>query len=100
MYLAIECEVCGKPRHSCECTYEETLDKAGRVDMHTYIGVKRRAEVFLYKDKTFGCDFYETIDDVESFVKSETYKEHSESFAEDAAENYVGHIKNFEENKT
>jgi hypothetical protein len=79
---------------------KKTLDKAGRVDMHTYVGVKRRAEVFLYKDKTFGCDFYETIDDVESFVKSETYKGHSESFAEDAAENYVGHIKNFEENKT
>lgn len=100
MYLEIECESCNKPRHSCECSFEETLEKAGRVDLHTYMNTKRRAEVFLYKDNTFGCDYYETIDNVETFVKSENYKEHNETFAENAAENYVEHIKNFEENKT
>ena len=47
----------------------------------------------IVNGKSFGCDFYETINDVENLVKSETYKEHNEIFAENAAENYVEHIK-------
>ena len=57
MYLTIECEVCGKARVDCECTLEETLLKAGRVDLHTYINKVRRSEVFLYDKHIFGCDY-------------------------------------------
>jgi hypothetical protein len=91
MYLAIECEVCGLPRSDCECTFEDTLLKAGRVDLHTYINKIRRAEVFLYDKHIFGCDYYET---------GEKYEEHNEVYAEQAAENYVMGIKKFENNKT
>jgi hypothetical protein len=98
VYLAIECEVCGKARFDCECTLEETLLKAGRVDLHTYITEQRRAEVFLYDKYIFGCDYYETVDGVETLIASEKYEEHGEQYAEDAAENYVGKVKNFENN--
>ena len=37
----------------------------------------------------WGCDFYKSGE----FIKSELYKGHSESYAEDAAENYVFGIK-------
>tara|TARA_R110000744_G_scaffold377329_1_gene492221 strand:+ start:38 stop:352 length:315 start_codon:yes stop_codon:yes gene_type:complete len=98
MYLAIECEVCGKTRADCECTLEETLLKAGRVDLHTYLNKTRRAEVFLYDKYIFGCDYYETVDEVETLITSEKYEGHNEQFAEDAAENYLLGIKNFENN--
>ena len=100
MYLAIECEVCGLPRSDCECTLEDTLLKVGRVDLHTYINKIRRSEVFLYDKYIFGCDYYETVDGVETLVASEKYEEHNEEYAEKAAENYVMGIKKFENNKT
>jgi len=37
----------------------------------------------------WGCDFYKNGE----FIKNELYKGHSESYAEDAAENYVSGIK-------
>ena len=98
MYLTIECEVCGKARVDCECTLEETLLKAGRVDLHTYINKVRRSEVFLYDKYIFGCDYYETVDKVETLIASEKYEEHNEEYAEKAAENYVLGVKNFENN--
>tara|TARA_R110001592_G_C13015303_1_gene737056 strand:+ start:547 stop:849 length:303 start_codon:yes stop_codon:yes gene_type:complete len=100
MYLAIECELCGKARADCECTLEDTLLKVGRVDLHTYINKIRRSEVFLYDKYIFGCDYYETVDGVETLVSSEKYEEHNEEYAEKAAENYVMGIKKFENNKT
>ena len=100
MYLAIECELCGKARADCECTLEDTLLKVGRVDLHTYINKIRRSEVFLYDKYIFGCDYYETVDGVETLVSSEKYEEPNEEYAEKAAENYVMGIKKFENNKT
>ena len=39
--------------------------------------------------KDWGCDYYKNGE----FIKTELYKGHSESYAEDAAENYVSGIK-------
>jgi len=104
MYLDIECELCKKTRRECECTFEDTLAKVGRVELHTYIQGNRRAEVMLYTDVVFGCEFYETVDEVEVLVHSSIYNRNShgqeEAYAEEQAEDYVRGATNFEDNKT
>jgi hypothetical protein len=54
----------------------------------TYVDGNKRADV-IKLDGHWGCRFYED----NKAVKTEFYKGHSESYAEDAAENYVMGIK-------
>jgi|TARA_B100001093_G_scaffold427157_1_gene421381 hypothetical protein len=56
--------------------------------LHTFMHEKKEARVYK-AERGFGCRFFE--DNV--WVKDEVYTEHSEQYAEDAAENYVLGIK-------
>ena len=55
----------------------------------TFVDGDRRADV-IKLDGHWGCRLYNNNE----VVKTEFYKGHSESYAEDAAENYVMGIKN------
>jgi hypothetical protein len=76
------------------------MKQSDRVAYHTYVKEGREAVVFKYSDGTWGCDYYETQGDDSVFIASEKYDEHSEEYAESAADNYCFKIKNFEENQT
>lgn len=54
----------------------------------TYVDGNKRADV-IKLDGHWGCRFYKD----NTAIKTEFYKGHSESYAEDAAENYVMGIK-------
>ena len=58
-------------------------------DISTYVNGDLRADV-IYDGNSYGCKLYNSEGTV---VKTEFYKGHSESYAEDAAENYVFGIK-------
>jgi hypothetical protein len=97
MYLAMECEKCGKPRYDCVCNHKE--------EYHTYMREGRAAKVIRYHDDNiWGCEYYENqlVDGMQQrvFIAEEKYPNHNEHWAEDCADNYVFGIKNFEENQT
>jgi len=54
----------------------------------TYVDSNKRVDV-IKLDGIWGCRFYEDY----KVVKTEFYKGHSESYAENAAENYVLGVK-------
>lgn len=56
----------------------------------TYVDGDRRADVIKNSDGVFGIEMIENNE----FVRREFFTGHSESYAEDAAENYVMGIKN------
>ena len=100
MYLHLECALCGEPRYKCHCTKEELMNHYGRVEYHTYVKDGREATVYKYPDGVWGCDYFELRNDQRVFIASDKYEGHSESWAEDAADNYCFRVKNFEENQT
>jgi len=55
----------------------------------TYVNGDLQAHVVKHPKKGWGCEFYNNLE----LVKIEFYSSHSESYAEDAAENYVEGIK-------
>ena len=96
----MECEVCKVPRYQCDCTKEQLMKQSGRVEYHTYVKDGREATVYKYPDGVWGCDYFELRNNEKVFIASEKYEGHSESWAEDAADNYCFRVKNFEENQT
>ena len=74
-------------------------------EYHQYSRNARTVIVFKYlDDNSWGCQYFENqlVDGEHKkvFIAEESYKGHSESYAESAADNYVFGIKNFEENQT
>jgi hypothetical protein len=74
-------------------------------EYHQYSRNGRTVIVFKYlDDNSWGCQYFENqlVDGEHKkvFIAEESYKGHSESYAESAADNYVFGIKNFEENQT
>ena len=57
---------------------------------HTYQRDNRKAEVWKDSNDNWGCRFWEG----KVWAADEIYKGHSETYAENAAENYVEGIKN------
>ena len=58
-------------------------------ELHTYMNEGREARVYK-AEHGFGCRYFEN----NVWIKDEVYSEHSEQYAEDAADNYVLGIKN------
>ena len=58
-------------------------------ELHTYMHEGREARVYK-AEHGFGVRFFED----NLWIKDEVYTEHSEQYAEDAADNYVLGIKN------
>lgn len=59
-----------------------------RTEMHSYMQDNKTAKVFL-TNEGYEVDYYEG----KTLLKSEPLHNHSESYAEDAADNYVMGIK-------
>lgn len=68
---------------------EEEKMKSSVTDLSTYMNGDLRADTIV-ENGNFGARFYNSEGKV---VKVEYYEGHSESYAEDAAENYVFGIK-------
>ena len=93
MYLAMECGACGKSRMDCTCTQEEVLNKTGKVDLSVFLGDGVMGEVFKNSKGHYGVDYYMG----DKLIKTEVYEDHSQLYAENAAENYTLGIKKIEE---
>lgn len=67
---------------------EQEMTGKVKISYSSYANGDLRADT-IKVGNDWGCDFYKSGE----FIKSELYKGHSESYAEDAAENYVFGIK-------
>jgi len=59
------------------------------IELHTFMNDNLKAEVWKTTDGHYGCRFWRD----KVWLKDEVYKDRSESYAEDAADNYVMGVK-------
>ena len=71
--------------------------KSPVIDLSTYRKGELRADTIVDRKGNYGARFYNEQGEI---IAYELYEGHSETYAENAAENYVFGIKNFEENQT
>jgi hypothetical protein len=69
--------------------YMRLLEEESMIKLSTYVNGDLKAETFK-KDGHYGAMFFDKFGDK---IAEELYTGHSESYAEDAAENYVFGIK-------
>ena len=69
--------------------YMNLLEEESMIKLSTYVNGDLKAETFK-KDGHYGAMFFDKFGDK---IAEELYTGHSESYAEDAAENYVFGIK-------